>query len=38
LNTATQELLDSGQIENILNRYQEGADSLLRVAPAYRTP
>ncbi|MFA6280080.1 MAG: transporter substrate-binding domain-containing protein [Bdellovibrionales bacterium] len=36
LNTATQELLDSGQIENILYRYKDGADSLLHVAPAYK--
>lgn len=36
LDTATEELLASGQIEKILAKYEQYPGTLLRVAPAYR--
>ncbi|MDD5587262.1 MAG: transporter substrate-binding domain-containing protein [Alphaproteobacteria bacterium] len=36
LNTATQELLDSGKIDRIIAKYEEHPGDFLRVAPGYR--
>ncbi|MDD5586053.1 MAG: transporter substrate-binding domain-containing protein [Alphaproteobacteria bacterium] len=37
LNTATQELLSSGQVEKILARYEKFPGAILRAAPGFRT-